>query len=127
MDHILVYILYCLIIVYLLCFWFYIRKRSKEIDKIYHVIDITKTMSLQEWDRIIKNNEYENIVLKTGIEIFKRSCTQEEHDEQELVDFLREYRDFLDWKNVCKSVVLTTRILEEFKDKLDWENVATYQ
>lgn len=42
------------------------------------------------------------------------------------VDFIRQFKDRLNWKNLCwnHNVNFTEEFIEEFKDKIDWRNVS---
>ena len=45
----------------------------------------------------------------------------------ETIDFIREYKNKLDWTKLCRWFAFTMDQLEEFKDYIDWFEVSKWQ
>jgi hypothetical protein len=42
-------------------------------------------------------------------------------------DFIREFKDKVDWYYISRHQKLSEDFIREFKDKIDWENISEYQ
>ena len=43
------------------------------------------------------------------------------------IDYVRNHRDELNWKDICTNLTLTEDFIREFKDKVDWKEISYYQ
>ena len=42
-------------------------------------------------------------------------------------DFIREFKDKVDWSAICRYQKLSEEFIEEFQDKLYWKHISCYQ
>jgi hypothetical protein len=42
-------------------------------------------------------------------------------------DFIREFKDRVDWYYISKCQKLSESFIREFQDKVDWDNILVYQ
>ena len=76
------------------------------------VEDLFRTMTLKEWDKFIK--EENDPTIKTYA-VFCKAKQEQKFEYQELVNFLREHKDHIDWINLLNYVDIPMKIIEEFK------------
>lgn len=43
------------------------------------------------------------------------------------IDFIRKYKDYIDWGYVCCTQTLTENFIREFYDYIDWESICERQ
>jgi len=74
----------------------------------------------EELDKILKKYSCDNIN-----EINWYNFNFNHHKISE--DFIREFKDSVDWIYICTYQKLSEKFMSEFKDKLDWKSVGPYQ
>ena len=77
--------------------------------------DIKRKLKLEKWDKYYHQPDY----------VWSNNIFYLQHTFSE--DFIREFKDKVDWMWISKSQTLSEEFIEEFKDRVNWKYISEYQ
>ena len=106
--------------------WF--KNLFKKKEEHYQIqIDIQKQISVKEYSKMLKEKRYLFETTKGKLDLLSFPNKEKYINEQDLVDFIREYKDEIDWTYFCIHVPMTKKMMEEFREYLNWKYIIRDQ